>query len=77
MPIEEQLPTRPGAESNDWASHPRSDFYAYAEGAAIGGRYDITEKISFGAAYQFPLTNGQGSNILDYRITTDFIFKFC
>jgi hypothetical protein len=44
--------------------------------AAIGARVDITDKIAFGAAYQFPLTDGAGSNILDYRITSDLIFRF-
>ena len=43
--------------------------------AAIGVRTDITEKISWGVGYQIPLTDGRGSNILDYRITTDLIFR--
>ena len=43
--------------------------------SAVGGRIDLSDKITFGFAYQFPLTNGDGSNILDYRITSDFIFK--
>lgn len=42
---------------------------------AIGGRFDLCDSISFGVAYQVPLTNGSGSNILDYRVTTDLIFK--
>ncbi len=43
---------------------------------AVGGRFDICEDISFGAAYQFPLTGGTASDLLDYRVTTDMIFKF-
>lgn len=44
--------------------------------AAVGARVDLAEKISWGVAYQFPLSNGGGSNILDYRVTTDLIFRF-
>ncbi|MCO6432244.1 MAG: hypothetical protein J5J00_15430 [Deltaproteobacteria bacterium] len=43
--------------------------------ASFGARIDITNYIIFGAAYQIPLTNGAGSKILDYRVTTDLIFK--
>jgi hypothetical protein len=42
----------------------------------VGGRYRITDAIDFGAAYQFPLNNGDGTRILDYRVTTDLIFRF-
>ena len=46
--------------------------------SAVGGRFDLTDSISWGFAYQFPLNGDRaGSNILDYRITTDLIFKFC
>lgn len=44
--------------------------------AAVGGRLDLAEKICLGLAYQFPLTNGDGSNLLDWRITSDLIFSF-
>ena len=43
---------------------------------SVGGRFDLMRNVSFGVAYQFPLTNGEGSNILDYRITTDCILSF-
>lgn len=43
--------------------------------SAVGLRVDLTDQLVWGAAYQFPLTNGGGSNLLDYRITTDFIIK--
>jgi hypothetical protein len=41
-----------------------------------GARYRLTDKIDLGAVYQFPLNNGDGSNILEWRITTDAIFRF-
>ena len=41
-----------------------------------GGRYRITDDIDFGAGVQFPLTSGAGSNIIDYRVYSDFIFRF-
>jgi hypothetical protein len=44
--------------------------------AAIGGRFDLTDSITWGAGYQFPLSSGAGSNTLAYRITTDLIFYF-
>lgn len=43
---------------------------------AVGLRIDLTDNIIFGAAYQFPLTDGAGSNILDYRVTGDLIVRF-
>lgn len=43
---------------------------------AIGARFDVAENVSWGAAYQFPISRGNGSNILDYRVTTDLIFYF-
>lgn len=42
---------------------------------SFGVRANLTYKIIFGAAYQIPLSDGKGSNILDYRVTTDLIFK--
>lgn len=42
----------------------------------VGGRYRITEDIDIGAGYQFPLTSGVGSSIIDYRVYADMIFRF-
>ena len=42
----------------------------------LGARFDVASDVSLGAAYQFPITRGSGSNILDYRVTTDLIFYF-
>lgn len=44
--------------------------------AAVGTRIDLVENVSFGAAYEFPLSDGEGSNILDYRVTTDLSIRF-
>lgn len=44
--------------------------------AAVGGRFDLASNVSLGAAYQFPLSNGDGSGILDYRVTSDLIVRF-
>lgn len=41
-----------------------------------GARYRITKDIDAGAVYQFPLDRTEGSRILDWRITTDVIFRF-
>lgn len=41
-----------------------------------GGRYRITEDLDFGAGVQFPLTSNSGSDIIDYRIYSDFIYRF-
>jgi hypothetical protein len=43
---------------------------------ALGGRVDLADNISWGAAYQVPLTNGAGSHATDWRVTTDLIFSF-
>lgn len=43
--------------------------------AAVGARVDLTDSLTFGAAFQVPLTNGAGSNILEYRVTTDLIAR--
>lgn len=43
----------------------------------VGARYRLTEKVDLGAVYQFPLNRGEdGSNVLDWRITTDVIVRF-
>ncbi len=42
---------------------------------AAGARYRINESVDVGAAYQFPLDRGEGSNIIDWRVTCDLIFK--
>ena len=62
------------------------DFFNFgASGAAgnnlvamgVGARYRLTDNIDLGAVYQFPLNRGdEGSNILDWRVTTDAIFRF-
>ena len=44
--------------------------------AAFGGRYRVSKDLDIGAAYQIPLTNGDGSNIIDWRVTADAIFSF-
>jgi hypothetical protein len=43
---------------------------------SLGARFDIADDLSLGVAYQIPLTNGEGSNLIDYRITTDLIYRF-
>lgn len=43
---------------------------------AVGGRFDIADNVTFGVAYQFPMSGGTASDILDYRITSDMIFRF-
>ncbi|MFN8392355.1 MAG: hypothetical protein U0136_18825 [Bdellovibrionota bacterium] len=42
----------------------------------VGARYRIADNIDIGAVYQFPLDRGEGSRILDWRITTDLIYRF-
>lgn len=42
----------------------------------VGARYRCTDDIDVGAVYQFPLDRGEGSGILDWRITTDVIIRF-
>lgn len=44
--------------------------------AAAGARYRVSDAIDVGAAYQFPLDRGEGSNIIDWRVTCDLIVKF-
>ena len=44
--------------------------------AAVGGRFDLADDIVLGLGYQFPLSDGAGSNILDWRFTSDLIFRF-
>lgn len=43
---------------------------------AVGTRYRINDTVDLGVAYQVPLTNGAGSRIIDYRVTTDLIYSF-
>ncbi len=43
---------------------------------AAGARYRVMDDLDLGAAYQFPLTNGAGSNLFDWRLTTDVILSF-
>lgn len=42
----------------------------------LGGRYKISDRMTYGLAYEFPLTNGQGSNVTDWRVTTDLTIGF-
>lgn len=42
----------------------------------IGARYRVSDDIDLGVVYQIPLTSGAGSNILDWRLTTDLIYSF-
>ena len=42
---------------------------------AAGARYRLSEAVDVGAAYQFPLDRGEGSNIIDWRVTCDLIIK--
>ena len=39
----------------------------------IGARYRITDGVDFGASYQFPLNDGSGNRITDWRVTTDLV----
>lgn len=43
---------------------------------ALGARFDITDDVVLGAAFQVPLTSGNGSNIIEYRATSDMIISF-
>jgi len=43
---------------------------------AAGARYRISDSIDIGAAYQFPLDRGEGSAIIDWRLTADMIIRF-
>jgi len=52
-----------------------SDGETMVTGAA-GGRLSLSDAVSFGAAYEFPMTSGPGSRITDWRITTDLIVTF-
>lgn len=42
----------------------------------VGTRLRMSEKADWGIAYQFPLTTGRGSNVTDWRVTSDLIFSF-
>lgn len=44
--------------------------------AAAGARYRLSDSLDLGAAYQIPLTSGSGSQIIDWRVTTDLIYRF-
>lgn len=41
----------------------------------VGARYRVTDDIDLGAVYQFPLDRGEGTQILDWRFTTDVIIR--
>lgn len=44
--------------------------------AGTGARYRVMENLDLGIVYQFPLTDGKGSQLIDWRITTDLIYRF-
>ena len=44
-------------------------------GAAVA-RYQFTDSVSYGIAYQVPLTSGPGSRVFDWRLTNDLIVSF-
>lgn len=39
-------------------------------------RIRITDDLDWGVAYQFPMSSGAGSNLTQWRLTTDFIWRF-
>ena len=39
-------------------------------------RYRFCDTLDAGVAYRFPLTNGRGSNLTDWRLTADMIYSF-
>ncbi len=41
-----------------------------------GARYRVSKDVDLGAIYQVPLDRGPGSQILDWRVTTDLIVRF-
>lgn len=43
---------------------------------SAGARVRLATDIDLGVAYQFPLTNGEGSNLTKWRVTTDLIYRF-
>lgn len=44
--------------------------------AATGFRLRLSKNIDAGFVYQVPVTRGAGSNLFDWRITTDLIWRF-
>lgn len=44
--------------------------------AAVTNRIKITDAAAWGLAYQFPLSSGAGSQVFDWRITTDLQISF-
>jgi len=44
--------------------------------ASVGARYRFCDNIDAGVAYQFPLDRGEGTGIIDWRLTADMIFRF-
>ena len=44
--------------------------------ASIGARYRVTDDLDLGVAYQVPLDSSSGSQIIDWRLTADLIFRF-
>lgn len=43
---------------------------------AAGARVALSENVSWGAAYEFPMATGLGTHLTDWRLTTDLIVKF-
>jgi hypothetical protein len=61
------------------------DFFSFGASGAdgktmvsggVGARYRVSDAVDLGVMYQVPLTSGAGSNILDWRLTTDVIVSF-
>lgn len=44
--------------------------------AGVGARYRFTDDLDGGIAYQFPLDSGEGTHSIDWRVTTDLIWRF-
>lgn len=42
----------------------------------VGARYRFTDDLDAGFAYQFPLDRGEGTRSIDWRVTTDLIWRF-
>ncbi len=43
---------------------------------AVGARAELSDDVSLGLAYEFPLVTGSGSYITEWRLTSDLIYRF-
>lgn len=41
-----------------------------------GARFILADDLNIGATYQFPIAQGSGTYITDWRLTTDLIYSF-